>query len=1058
MDFLKKNNYFYIVIENINKPKTIIMRQLSLTIFALFGMCLYSLAQNRQVTGTITTKNNESLISATVKLKGAKTTTTTNADGVFSMSVPAGNVTLVVTSVGFVEQEIAVGAAENNIKITMAETQGNLSEVVVTAFGVRRDKKILTSSVTQIDGSAFTESRTANIGNALAGKVAGVNISQPGTGAAGSTRISIRGGSSLNGADQPLYVINGVPMESGNQGSAGLWGGNDAGDGLSAINPDDIESISVLKGNTASALYGSKAGNGVILITTKSGKNRKGMGVSFNSNITTDNVVDRRDFQTEYGPGTDGLKPLNQNDALNTGSNHWGPKLDNSQVVQFDGVSRPYSNVGTNLSDFYRRGLTANNSLALSGGNESGNYRFALADLDVKDLMPNASFKRQTINFNINSKLKKITLSASGQYSKQKAKNRPRLSDSPGNANFSLFMMPNTLPLDVIKGTTGKLGALPDGNELRYQGNTFVTNPYWGANQFFRADKTDRFLGNISLRYDVTNWLYVQGRVGTDYAVRDDASYTGYGTAFKPKGDYFETLTTTRQDNLDIFIGANKKFGNFSGDILLGGTKNIASVKSKGGGGNDLVVPFVHSVRNVAASSFNYGFREVGTNSIFGSANVGYKNYLFLNLTGRQDQYSTLSPENNTLFYPSVGMSFIASDAFKLPTLISFAKVRAAWAQVGAGAPDPYALLLSYGLVGNQHLGANLGQIANGTIPNKDLKPLTSTEFEIGADIRFLKNRFGLDIAYYNRKTTDDILPTNISATSGFGSTLVNVGEVENKGIELLLSAKIIDKKDIKWEMSFNYAKNESKAVNLGNDATGKAIEIFNQEESRVRRERVRNVLGQPLGLIAGYKHKTTDKGVKIYTPEGYPVATAGYETIAEGRHPISGGLTNSLSYKNFKFEFLIDFRKGGHVISGTNYFAYTWGLQKETLAGRNGDLRVVGALDNGTPLDVTIPVANIDNYWARYAQISENLVYDASFGRLRQLVIGYTIPAKVLGKTPFESLSVSLVGRNLALLWSKTPNIDPESSYSVNTGAQGLEFFAMPQTKSFGINISANF
>ena len=217
-------------------------------------------------------------------------------------------------------------------------------------------------------------------------------------------------------------------------------------------------------------------------------------------------------------------------------------------------------------------------------------------------------------------------------------------------------------------------------------------------------------------------------------------------------------------------------------------------------------------------------------------------------------------------------------------------------------------------------------------------------------------------------------------------------------------------------------------------------------------------LLGQPLGLIAGYKHKTTDKGVKIYTPEGYPVATAGYETIAEGRHPISGGLTNSLSYKNFKFEFLIDFRKGGHVISGTNYFAYTWGLQKETLAGRNGDLRVVGALDNGTPLDVTIPVANIDNYWARYAQISENLVYDASFGRLRQLVIGYTIPAKVLGKTPFESLSVSLVGRNLALLWSKTPNIDPESSYSVNTGAQGLEFFAMPQTKSFGINISANF
>jgi len=618
-------------------------------------------------------------------------------------------------------------------------------------------------------------------------------------------------------------------------------------------------------------------------------------------------------------------------------------------------------------------------------------------------------------------------------------------------------MFPNTIPIDAIIGATGK-GDLADGNELRYQGNVFQTNPYWGMYNFYRNDITDRFLGNASLKYQLLDWLYIQGRAGTDFLTRDDASYTGYGTAFKPRGDFFETLTTIRENNLDLFIGANKNFGDLSVDVLLGGNRMRRTSENKGGGGNDLVVPFVHSVRNVAAPSLGYGFSELGTNSVFAQANVGYKNYLFANVTARQDQFSTLSLDNNTLIYPSAGLSFIASDAFKLPEAISFAKLRGSWAQVGGGAPSPYSLNLTYGLVGAGHLGASLGQINNGSIPNQGLVPYLSSEIEVGADIRFLKNRVGLDVAYYQRKTTNDILATGISATSGYGSTLINIGELSNKGIELMLNATIVQKKNFKWEASLIYANNQSEVLSLGKNAAGQPIQFINLEESRVRRERIRHIVGQPLGMIAGYKQATDSKGTPVYTADGYPVATSGYETIAPARHPISGGLSSIITYKNFKLDVLVDFRKGGHLVSGTNYFAYSYGLHQETLTGRDGSLKVSGVTAAGAQQTWTIPVDKIDNYYANYANITQNMVYDASFGKLRQFSLGYTFPASMLKKTPFESASLSVVGRNLLVLWSKVPNIDPESSYTNAGNSEGLEFFAMPQTRSFGVNLAVNF
>lgn len=469
------------------------------TFVSCLMMMMATLSINAQmVSGTITSeKDGSPLIGASVLEKGTENGTITDVDGNFSLKLTKTPAVLEVSYIGFTSQDINVTGTESGMTIALTEGTA-LDEVVVTAFGMNRAKKALPFSVTQLGGEKFQEVRTANVGNALTGKIAGVSVAPPASGAAGSTRVVIRGGSNLGGNDQPLYVINGVPMESGNFGQAGLWGGNDGGDGLASINPDDIENISVLKGNTAAALYGAKAANGVILITTKTGKARKGMGIQFNSNITTDKAIDRTDFQNQYGQGLDGKKPTSQMDALDNSSLAWGAKFDGSQVVQFDGVQRPYTHLGETINDFYRTGATYNNSLAFSGGNETGTYRLALSDLSNSDIMPNASFRRHTANLNINSQLKKLTLNMTAQYTFQNAKNRPRLSDSPGNANFTVTTKAGNIPYSVIKGETDKLGALPDGTELRYQGNTFATNPYWAANQFYRSDITNRLLGNAS--------------------------------------------------------------------------------------------------------------------------------------------------------------------------------------------------------------------------------------------------------------------------------------------------------------------------------------------------------------------------------------------------------------------------------------------------------------------------------------------------------------------------------------------------------------------------------
>lgn len=899
------------------------------------------------VSGQVVDENGEGLPGVNILVAGTTEGTITDYNGNYSISVPEGGA-LNYSFIGYLDQRIEVGD-RGVVNIALAPDIQQLAEVVVTAFGIEKEKKALPYSVTELEGEGFTEAREVNIANALAGKVAGVNVSNIGSGVGGSSRVIIRGNTSIAGNNQPLYVIDGVPMDNSQLGQAGMWGGSDFGDGTSSINPDDIENISVLKGNTAAALYGSRASNGVILITTKKGVNRKGIGVEVNSNFTIDKINNQFDFQTEYGHGNRGQKPTTTEEALEFGASSWGGQLDGTPVPQFDGEARPYEDQGDNFDRYYRTGNTFTNTVSLTGGGDKQTFRFSASDLRQESVTPNSGMNRQNFSLSTNANwVEKLTLTAKLMYSREDVQNRSRLSDAPGNGNYTLSVLPASINVDDLRGTTEKLGAREDGTELPYSANIFSQNPYWAAYQFSTDDVRDRMIGSGLLRYDFTDWLFAHGRIGMDWYTNRRTAITPFGTGYSPRGQMEERERRVRETNMEFMVGADETFGDFRVNGFFGGNKMVRVDETLGANGNNFNIPFFHTISNAANQSVVYGYDEKGINSLFGSVEVSYKNFLFLTATGRNDWFSTLNPENNSIFYPSVGASFVFSDAFRLPEWITFGKVRGSWAEVG-GDTNPYATSLTYSLVGQGHMGAALGRITQGSIPNPDLQPLLVSEYEIGFDIRFFENRLGIDYAYYNRETMDDILNASVSETTGYGQATVNVGEISNKGHELLITGTPIDQA-LQWDVTFNFAYNDTEVLQLVGDQR-----VFQAEEARSRnafsQHRVEftdeNGVFHPGGysVIVGRTHKTID-GQKVYTEDGLPVQSDNLEVLGNGVHPYTMGLTNRFTYKNFELSFLLDMKFGGDLYVGTNATAVGSGNHKMTLDSRANGISVTGIND----------------------------------------------------------------------------------------------------------------
>lgn len=1044
------------------------MKKSPLLLF-FWAVCCIPLIAQRNVTGTVTdSEENQSLIGVSITVKGTTTGTVTDLDGRYSIDVPADAV-LVFTYTGFTAQEIAVGT--QSVIDVVLETGVALDEVVVTALGIEREKKALSYSVTEVQGEGFQEAREINVANALAGKIAGVNVSNLASGPQGSSRVIIRGNVSLTGNNQPLYVVDGVPIDNSTFGQAGLWGGSDEGDGISSINPEDIETISVLKGANAAALYGSRASNGVILITTKAGKAKKGIGVELSSNFVFENYTNLLDLQQEYGQGRNGAKPADQAEAWDAGTSSWGTRLDGTSVPQFDGVSRPYSYAGDNLARFYRTGTTWTNSIGFSGGSEDQSVRLNFSNLENESILPNSGFVRRNISLSYRGKYaEKLTLTTKILYSNEDAINRPRVSDSPGNAPQGLVRLPPNINVNDLIGDPNKPGAVPEGTttfdnkavgeEMQISGNLWNQNPWWAAHQYENSDIRDRVIASTVARYDIADFLYVQGRFSMDWYTRRETDITPFGTGYQRRGSISERERRQREINLEGLIGFDDNYGDLAVNVFLGGNRMRNNFEYLNLNGGNFNIPFFNDVENGANQSFGTFFSDEGINSLFGSATLGYKNLIYLTGTSRQDVFSTLTPETNDILYSSIGGSFVFTELMNTTnSILTFGKLRASWAEAG-GDTDPYKLALTYSL-GQGHNGSPTGSITQNNIPNRDLRPLLSTEIEAGVDLRFFNNRLGVDFTWYKQTTTDDILDATIATTSGFNGATFNIGELENTGIELLLSGRPLQTSDLSWDVSVNFSTNNSNVISLS-----EGISSIQVGEPRTRTAFINQVVGQPYSTITGFEQKMINGQPVFNASNGQPVRADETTIIGNGVHKYVGGLNNQISWKNFHIDFLIDFKAGGDIYSGTNVRLVGQGLHKMTVEPTSGlgfvsegreSLTVTGVDEEGNTLTKTLDATEIPGFWGAYQNLSDRFVYDASFIKFRQLSIGYRLPTKLLGKSPITSAKLSIVGRNLFLLHSNLDNVDPESNYS-SANAQGLDYFGVPQTRSFGFNLKVTF
>ncbi len=1034
--------------------------------FSLFAVEPSPPAQTASVVypirGKVISADGTGLPSVTVILKGKpELATVTDTNGNFRFNLPDDvkndQVVLVFSSVGYLSKEVRLNENQTQVPVSLEPESKSLNEVVVTALGIKRSNKSLTYSVTEVKGEEFTQARENNVANSFTGKIAGVNATGLSTGPGGSSRVIIRGNGSLTGNSQPLYVINGMPMDNSVPGGSstpnglGLTAGTDRGDGIASINPDDIESISVLKGGTAAALYGSRGANGVILITTKKGKAQKGIGVEYSSNFTLDNVSVFPDFQYEYGQGDGGVKPTTLADAQATGRRSFGPRIDGStDYVAADGLTHPYTAQKDNIKNFYKTGTTFTNTFAFSGGNDAIVYRLSISDLNALSILPNSKYNRKTANLNISAKLsKKLRVEALAQYNLEKGNNRPIAGDALGNANWTPYEVANTVDIRWLQP-----GYDAEGNESIWNDAGIASNSYFVVNKFKQTDVKNRFIGQASVNYDILDDLSVKGTVTRDFYNYNFTSILPTGTQYVPNGEYAGIKSDVAETNSMLTATYKKKVSeNFGLSLLAGANTRKFQNKQVDFTGLSFTVPHFYSYSNLSTSAATPTTSNITTNSVFGSVDLDFKGLLFLTATGRQDWFSTLSPTNNSIFYPSFGASFILSDAVDLPAAFSMVKVRGSWAQVGGGGPDPYAISLTYSSVPSAS-SVPLQNVTSPSITNSSLKPFTSTTTEIGLNAQLYGGRLGVDIAVYDRKSTDDIVSVPVSNTSGYTTAILNSGELSNKGIELLINAVPVRTRNFTWTTSYNFSYNKSEVLKLAD-----GVNTFTLGNSANGNAFINNKVGSTYGAIYGFRKLRDDKGNLVFdTNANLPLQTDNNQELGRGVPPTLMGFSNTFTYKKFSLDILVDGKFGNSIFSVMEVYATRLGLLKSTLPGRENGLELTGVSETGGAYNYTIPAANLRAaYYNSLNRYTELFVHDASFVKLRQVVLSYQLPVSKMKFLAIQSASLSLVGRNLITLYKKTDNFDPEQSLT-NGAAQGIESIGLPRTRSYGLNLSIKF
>ncbi|KAA5540819.1 SusC/RagA family TonB-linked outer membrane protein [Adhaeribacter rhizoryzae] len=1046
-----------------------------LSLFLVMLCISQAMAQNSKITGKVTEAGGGALPGVTVLVKGTNTGTASDLEGAFALEAPT-NSTLVFSFIGYATQEVALGN-KTTLNVEMAMDAKQLGEVVITAFGIEREKKALGYTIQEVSGEKLAQVKSSNVVNSLSGRVAGVQVSSNG-GPGSSSNIVIRGMGSVSRNNQPLVVIDGVPIQQANN--------NRYGGGISEVNPENIASMSVLKGPNAAALYGSRAANGVILITTKNGVGVKGIGVEVSSSITTERPSVKPDFQDIYGGGngyrtwynngrsgsiTDPLEieqyraaygpnaPLSGTEGTDES---WGAPMDGRLVRQWwtgTGVA-PLTPQPNNWEEYWETGQTFVNSVALTGGNDKGSFRLSLGRLDQTGIMYNNDFQRNNINlssaYNLTPELK-ATVSA--EYIKSGSDNRSYQSGQ------QFIWSHRSVSWDQLKNWRDYTGVhiQRPGDDLppNWQ-HTFFSNPFYQQDYMPNANDKDRLRGSMALSYDINSNLSLMLRSGTDFWTDTRINVTNWervSNGNRLYGAYNEEVLRNSETNHDIMLTYKKDFGpDFSFNGQAGGIYRNNYYKRNYTSVAQLVIDRLYTLNNNAVPNTNESaIEEFNVQSLFGAAQFGFRNALFLDVTGRNDWSSTLPTSNNSFFYPSVSLSAVVTDLMEMNSnILSFAKLRASWAQVGNDA-DPYQLYQLY--ESKTPWNGSLPAFGESTdINNANLKPEITTGTEFGADVRFLGGRIGLDATYYTKSTKDQILGVEISKATGYNRRFLNAGEVTNKGVEVMLSGTPLQLANgFQWEVSLNYARNRSMVVELAEGLTTYTLYTTRGLSSEAR-------VGQAYGTFYGNAFLRSPDGQIIYDKVlGTPSLAPGQTVLGNIQPDWIGGFSNAFTYKGITLSALIDVRKGGDIYDeGTGTARWT-GQYEETAVGREEGVIGKGVKNIGTadapeyvPNDV-IADAKLFYGYNNPRTYHEAAIIDASYVKLREVSLGYQLPAFLTNRIKAQSARVSLVGRNLAILFRNNPHIDPEVD-SQGGNAQGFTYGQLPNSRSMGVSLDIKF
>ena len=1039
-----------------------------LLFFTLFFSVSILKAQERQVTGTVKDSKGTPVANASYLVKGTHNGGVTDENGNFSISVNNSGTVLVFSSVNYQTKEVPVGQ-KTKLEVTLEPAVSSLNEVVITALGIQRQKKSLGYAVQEVKGKSLVEAREVNMVNDLSGKVAGLQVVRSGNGPAGSSQIVLRGNNSLTGLSQPLIVVDGVPMDN-STGRVGIGASNgfynttlDMGNGLSDINPEDIASISVLKGPAAAALYGSLGGNGVILITTKTGKKQPGLGISLSSSVGFESIFTNPDMQNQYAQGSKG-----QYDSSSTLS--WGPKINGQVVTNWNGKQeklQPYDNV----SHFFQNGIVSNQNLSFQQQINSTSIYASYNRFDDKSMIPGQKLSRNNITARASTKFGNNgnwTLDTKFQFINATANNR-----SIEGQDYSIFgtidNLPRTLDIRNFKNPLDESGNMfwwgrPGGGNI---------NPYWSAKYNLNSDTRNRYILYASAKHEFTSWLTAEATAGADMYNTNSETKLYAGSPMGTTGNYGLGRQTYQQTNYSGMLTAKKDdlFGKFGGSLMVGGNLMEWQRSELDGSAGELKVPNLFSVTNSAGNpSVQQDFRHKKINSIYGSAELNYDGYLYLSGTFRNDWSSSLSPRNNSYFYPSVSLSYVFTDMINqmggnLPEWLSFGKLRASYAAAGSDL-DPYELYNTY-YIGNDPNG-NTTAGRNGTLYNDSVRSQLIKSYEAGAELRFFQNRVGVDVSIYKSNAIRQLINLPMDPLSGYSSRKINAGNVQNKGIEITADARILDNpKSLRWTMGVNFSHNKNTVPSIY-----PGVDKYQLPGGGFDNIQILAVAGQPYGEIYGTKllritdPKDANYGQLILSNNGLPQATTDISRLGNQQATALLGISNSFSYKNFGLSVQLDARFGGKIFSQTLVNMESNGTAAMTVNNGSRDSMIVSGVvqdPNNNQYVANTQKISTQQYWAAVAGvgntgITEANLYDATNIRIRNIQLSYNFSQKMLQGSFIQRAMVSVSCNNVWLITSHMHGLDPESVYAAGTPSVGFENASPPTSRIFYVNLSLGF